>query len=135
MDINLITALIGVGSGAIGYWFTTFSVQPILRYLKVRSRIHADFIYYAQVIKADHLNDEMQVLHRQKILANRRASADLSATYIELPFWYRRLLQLRGQNPEIAARNLIGYSNTTDYDNAHDHEERIKKSLNLPRGN
>lgn len=133
MDINLITALIGISAGAVGYWFATFSVQPILRFREVRARVHSEFILYAQIIKADNLNDEMKELHKERIRSNRKSSAELSAAFIELPGWYRRYLNWRGRRPEEAVRHLIGYSNTYDYDDAHKLEDKIKKALDLPR--
>ena len=102
MDINLITALIGIAAGAFGYWFATFAVQPILRFREIRHRIHSEFIYYAQVVNANRLNEEMQALHRERILANRKSSAQLSAAYIELPFWFRRYLNVRRLCPQKA---------------------------------
>jgi hypothetical protein len=133
MDVSLVAALIGVAAGAFGYWFATFAVQPILLFKEIRSRIHAEFIYYAQVINEDGLNDEMKILHRERILANRKSSADLSAAYINLPSWYKFCLSHRSQTPQVAVRHLIGYSNTTDYKESHNLEDAIKKSLNLPR--
>ena len=133
MNINLITALIGILAGAVGYWFATFSVQPILRFREIRARVHSEFIFYAQVINADNLNDEMKELHRERIRSNRKSSAELSAAYIELPGWYRRYLRWRGRRPEEAVKHLIGYSNTYDYDDAHSLEDKIKKALDLPR--
>lgn len=133
MDINLITALIGILAGAVGYWFTTFSVQPILKFREVRSRVHSEFIFYAQVINADKLNEEMNALHSERIRSNRKSSAELSAAYIELPGWYRCYLDHKGIRPQEAVRHLIGYSNTYEYDDAHDLEDKIKKALDLPR--
>ena len=132
MDIGLWTALIGIAAGAFSYWFTTFSMQPILRFLKIRNQILVDFVYFAQVIKADGLNEEMQELHRQRILANRKASAELRAAVLDLPFWYRFYLKFRGYNPEKAAKHLIGFSNTYDYEESHKLEDAIRSALRLP---
>lgn len=132
MDVNLIAALIGVFTGAAGYWIATFWMQSILRFRSIRNRVHSDFIYYAQVINADDLNDEMQKLYRERILANRKASAELSAAYLELPFWYAWWLCRRNLDPAEAARKLIGYSNTRDYDHAQEVQARIRRLLGLP---
>ena len=107
MDVGLLAALIGICAGAIGYWFTTFSVQPILRYRDLRSQVLMDFIYYAQVIKADGLNEEMQALHRERGLANRKTSAALSAAILDLPGWYLWYLNWKGLAPGDAAKHLI----------------------------
>jgi hypothetical protein len=132
MDVNILTAIIGIASGAFGYWFSTFSIQPILRYLEIRSKIHRDFIYYAQVVNAEGLNEEMQRLYRERVLANRNSSASLSAAYLELPRWYRNYLVNKGLQPDVAAKHLIGFSNTTEYDKSHDYQKAIREKLGLP---
>jgi len=132
MDVGMLSALIGIVAGALGYWFTTFSMQPILRFRDLRNQILMDFIYYAQVINAKDLNDEMQALYRQRVLANRCASAQLSAAIQDLPQWYLAFLKHKGQRPEEAAHHLIGYSNTTDYEEAHKKEAAIRRKLGLP---
>jgi len=133
MDLKLLAVLIGMVSGAVGYWFTTFSIQPILRYKNIRNQILMDFIYYAQVVNGDGLNEEMKALHRERILANRKSSAQLTAATLELPWWYSLWLQLKGQAPTEAARKLIGYSNTTNWDDAHNIEDFIRRKLGLPK--
>lgn len=132
MDIGLISALIGLVAGAFGYWFTTFNMQPILRFRDLRNQILMDFIYYAQVINAEGLNEEMQSLHRERILANRRASSQLTAAIQDLPKWYLAYLKFKGYRPEEAARHLIGYSNTTEYEQSHKVEDAIRRQLGLP---
>lgn len=49
------TALLGVVTGAAGYWITTFWMKPILQYRELRTKVFADFIFYAQVVNADGL--------------------------------------------------------------------------------
>ena len=96
-------------------------------------KILRDFIYYAQVINADGLNDEMQQLHRERILANRKTSAELTAAILDLPSWYLSCLKSKGQSPAEAAKHLIGYSNTTDCVQAHKVESLIRRQLGLPQ--
>lgn len=132
MDVGFLSAIIGIVAGAFGYWFTTFNMQPILRFRNIRNQILMDFIYYAQVINAEGLNDKMQALHQKRILANRRSSAQLSAAIQELPQWYLVIIKHKGYSPEEAARHLIGYSNTTEYDAADKKEKAIRRHLGLP---
>jgi len=132
MDVSLLAALIGIVAGAFGYWFTTFFMQPILRFRNLRNKVLMDFIYYAQVINADGLNDEMRNLYRERILANRKLSAELSAAFLDLPFLYLSYLKYKKHNPAEAARHLIGFSNTTEYDQSHKVESLIRRQLGLP---
>lgn len=132
MDINLIAALIGMLAGAVGYWMATFWIQPILRYRSIRNQIHSNFIYYAQVINSDGLSEEMKNLYRERILVNRKTSAELSAASLELPFWYAWYLCCRRRDPVRAAQHLIGYSNTVKHDQSYEIQMRIRKLLGLP---
>jgi len=132
MDVELWAVIIGIVAGAVGYWCSTFVMQPILRFRDVKNQILMDFIYYAQVVNADGLNEEMKALFRERILANRKKSAQLSASAIDLPRWYLSYLKRRGVVPLEAAQHLIGYSNTTDHEQAHKVQGAIRRKLGLP---
>ncbi|WP_319526017.1 hypothetical protein [uncultured Desulfosarcina sp.] len=130
---SLLPVVIGIVSGAFGYWFSTFFMQPILRYRDIKNQVLKDFIYYAQVVNVEGLDDGMQALFRERVLANRRSSAMLSAAIEELPKLYKFYLNYKGYHPKEAARHLIGYSNTTDYSAAHKKEDAIRNHLGLPK--
>ena len=131
MDEKLLAVIIGVVTGAVGYWFSTFWMKPILQYRELRSKVLIDLIFYAQVINADGLNERMNKLYEDRIVANRRLSAELIACLLELPFWYKWWLRLRGHIPERAATDLIGFSNTTEYEAASKRVDRIKVALGI----
>lgn len=73
----------------------------------------------------------MQKLYEERIEANRRSSAELTACMLELPYWYKALLWFLGHKPEAAAKDLIGFSNTTNHDAATKRVERIKAALGI----
>ena len=129
MDEKLLAVLIGVVAGAAGYWINTFWMKPILQFKELRGKVFADSIYYAQVVSAEGLNERMQKLYEDRVFANRRSSADLAACIVDLPSWYKWWLRRRGFAPQRAASHLIGYSNTSDYDQAAKVMRVIKKSL------
>ena len=131
MDDKLLAVLIGVFTGAVGYWFTTFWMKPILQYRELRSKVLIDLVFYAQVINADGLNERMKARYEERIVSNRRLSAELTACFLESPFWYQWWLRARGHMPERAATDLIGLSNTTDYEAAFKRVERIKVALGI----
>ena len=133
MDTKMCAVIIGIVAGAIGYWFTTFSIQPILRFRNYRNQVLMDFILYAQVINADGLNNDMEQLHQERTLSNLRTSAQLSAAILDLPSWYLLYLKLKKLNPNEAAKHLIGYSSTTDYEQANKIEGLIRRLLGLPK--
>lgn len=135
MDQKLLAVLLGIIAGSIGYWITTFWMKPILQYRELRLKVFADFIFYAQVVNADGLNERMKALYEERITSNRRNSADLAACLIELPSWYRWWLHRKGQAPERAASHLIGYSNTIEYEAAEKVMRAIKMSLGFKDNN
>jgi hypothetical protein len=122
---------VGIVTGTIGYGVNTFWMKPILQYHQLRSKVLVDLICYAQVINADGLKDRMQKLHEERIESNRRCSAELTACILELPGWYKCWLRLKGHQPEHAATNLLGFSNTYDYEAAAKRIERIKSGLGI----
>lgn len=132
MDEKLLAAFVGVVTGAVGYWVANFWMQPILNYRALRARVHADFIFYGQVVNAEGLNERLQEMYKQRIAANRRNSADLAACISDLPAWYRLLIRIKGQNPERAVANLIGFSNTTEFEAAARHAAAVRNSLDIP---
>ena len=132
MDVTILAAIIGVIAGAIGYWITTFWMQPILRYKNIKYKILTNFIYYAQVINTDGLNSDMKNLYRERILTNRQTSSELTAAIEQLPCWYMKYLRIKGHYPKNAAKNLIGFSNTKEYDQSERLEALIRKQLGLP---
>ncbi len=91
-----------------------------------------DFIYFAQVVNADTLNEEMGALFQKRVLANRKTSAQLTAAVLDLPCWYSCYLKYKNLNPQKAAKHLIGFSNTTDYGQSHKLEVTIRRRLGLP---
>jgi hypothetical protein len=131
METELQAAVIGIVAGALGYWIATFWMRPILQYRGVRSRVLIDLVYYAQIIDPAGLSERMERLYHERVESNRRRSAELTACLLELPCWYIWWLRRRGHNPERAASDLIGFSNTREYGAADRRVERIKSALGL----
>ena len=129
MDEKLIAALIGIVAGGLGYWINAFWMKPILQYRDLRTKVFGDFIFYAQVVNADGLNDRMKQLYDERVFSNRRSSADLAACLTDLPGWYKFWLRCRGHDPNAAVAQLIGYSNTTDWDYADKRQRSIQRAL------
>ena len=83
---KIVIALVGIASGAIGYWFTTFWMKPILQYRELRSRILADLIFYAQVDNADGLNERMQKLYEIGLFRIDDLPPNLKSAFWNCPF-------------------------------------------------
>jgi hypothetical protein len=128
----IIGALLAIAAGAIGYWLNVFCMQPILRYIEIKHQVLRDFIYYAQVVNPDGVNDRLKKLYEERVLANRKASAELTAAIESLPKWYLRHLKNNGLAPREAAKHLIGYSNARDDEEASQKSGAIRRKLGLP---
>ena len=132
ISAEMLSLLIGLATGVVGYLVTTFWMQPILRYRDIRERVHSDLIFYADVVNADGLNDDMKTRMWKRIAANRRHSVDLRAIFAQLPGLYRGWLSLRGCDPERVSEHLMGLSNTFDYEKAAKLVKAIRAGLRLP---
>ncbi len=125
------TVLITLVAGIAGFLVVTFWFQPILRYRSIKYRIISDLFFFANVVNAEGLNEEMQERMKQRIQADRRNSSDLEACYPILPSWYKCWLKMRGEEAEKAAVGLLRLSNTFDYMKAANSVDQIKKCLRI----
>jgi len=125
------TLLVSLIAGAVGFLTVTFWSQPILRYRSIKYQIISDLFFYANVVNADGLNEEMQERLKKRIQADRRNSSDLEACLPTLPSWYKCWLKKRGEEAEKAAAELLRLSNTFDHMKAADSVDRIKKYLRI----
>jgi hypothetical protein len=107
-------------------------MNSLLRYLDIKHQVTSDLVFYANVLNADGLNEEMQKRHRDRIGQNRKHAAEIRASYYRLPWWYKRYLKCRQENPVQASKALVGLSNTNEYDLGKKYTERLRKSLRIP---
>jgi len=129
--IELVAAFIGIIAGAGGYLLATFWFQPILKYREIRSQIISDIIFYANAVKADGMNDAFKQRVLDRMVANRRHSADLAACFHELPCLYRSYLMKIEERPDNASVELMGLSNTSEWEAASQRIDAIQKYLKI----
>lgn len=122
--VQMITTLIGLVAGAVGYLIITFWFRPILRYKEIRSRVISDIVFFANAVSIKGADNAHQERVWQRVEANRRHSADLAAIYGELPHLYIHYLKRKGISLDRAVSELMGLSNTFDWKEAN---ERVKK--------
>lgn len=131
MKWQLIAGFITTVTGVLSYWLTHFCWSPILRYDGLRQQVFSDLIFYSNAVIVKGMDEKAHEICRQRILANRRHSAELTTCYEAFPKIYRWWLSWRGQDVQVAARNLIGLANTHNYEDAEKRIFAIKKALNL----
>jgi hypothetical protein len=128
---EVIILLLSLIAGGCGYLVVTFWMSPILRYLQIRHEVTSDLIFYANVISADNVCDELKQRHEARQESNRKHAAEMAACYYRLPKWYKWLLKWRDENPLVASRHLIGLSNCSTHESADPHIQWLKKSLRI----
>ena len=128
---NFLIALFSVCCGAIGFLVAQFWFQPILRYREIKGQIISDLVFYANAINAERLNEEMKQRTLDRMVTHRRHSADLTACFYKFPKFYRFYLMKKGERPDFASGELIGLSNTSEYDAAHIRIDKIQELLRI----
>jgi len=130
MCIELFILLISLAFGAIGYLIITFIMKPVTIYLDTRHAVVSDLVFFADVISADMLNEEMKQRFKDRQKSNRRHASEFAAAYYDLPKWARKLVRKK-TDPLAASKALIGLSNTDDYKSAEPYVKELKKHLGI----
>ena len=128
---NFFIALFSVCCGAAGYLIAHFWIHPILKYREIKDQIISDLIFYANAINADDLNEEMKQRVLDRMVANRMRSAELSACFYKFPKFYKIYLMKIGEQPDFACGELIGLSNTGEFDAAQKRIDKIQDQLKI----
>jgi len=131
MDNFILTILSSVISGAAGYVIARFWLQPVFQYREIKMQIISDLVFYANAINPNGLNEEMKQRVLDRMIANRRHSANLTACYYSLPRKCRDYLIKKGEYPDKASSEFIYLSNTTEYDEAIKAIKRIQVLLRI----
>jgi len=124
--------LAGLIAGATGFLVTQFWMQPVLRYRESKHSVIVELIVYANAVALFPGEAFTDSRTSERLKANRSRAAELRACNWSLPGWYRFWLRLRKEDPQIAARELIGLSNTTEHQEAASRVRAIKSALRLP---
>lgn len=123
-------AAIAGGFGAIGWVATNFFAAPLLKFYRTRTLVHESLIFTANVASFS----EKEEIQSARTELRRHASAifALSAT---APRQITNFLLKRGYNLELAAKGLIGFSNSVELDDGSKaiHRNQIEVGFHFPR--
>lgn len=133
--MDVISVLISVAFGAIGYLLVTYVFQPILRYRDLKAKIISDLFYYANIYgeepsKLDD-NDPLREKYWERNEEIRRNAADLEAFYSLIPWICRKWLHLRKEDPLAASFAMVVLSNVTDQEKIERAKEIVEKHLRI----
>jgi hypothetical protein len=134
MTMNLIyfAAFVSFILGASSYIIVRFWVLPIHRYRKRRRAVALALPRYRQA-RTQHASQAPDGTSVESLSASlRKQAAGLSDAFeMDLPHWYRMLLNSREESPVEAARLLSTLANTRKAEHIEKQIDRIKDALKL----
>ncbi|MFP4032794.1 MAG: hypothetical protein ACLFRG_21035 [Desulfococcaceae bacterium] len=111
-------------AGMFGYVIVRFWAMPIARYRRAKAMTQDAL---DALLAADGKREMAEAKKACRVAADR-----LSELYsVDLPPWYRMVLDQRGESPVQAAKDLMTLSNTKDPDHQIVLTEAIRKSIGL----
>ena len=132
MNLIYFAAFVSFVLGASSYIIVRFWVLPIYRYRKHRRAVAESLPRYreARVHESSGAAEEKTA---DALSANlRKQAAPLSDAFeMDVPHWYRMLLNSRGESPVEAARLLSKLANTRKSDHIQQQIQQIQAALNL----
>lgn len=129
MELIYAAAFVSFVLGASTYIIVRFWVLPIHRYRKRKRAVAAILSLYRKP-REENGSDDMPVKDLSATL--RKQAAQLSDSFdLEVPHWYRMLLNSRGESPVDAARLLTKLANTKNADHIENQMDRITEALKL----
>jgi hypothetical protein len=106
---SLITLIVGLLAGAIGWWITNFFLRPVQRIEELRQRAHEELIFYANIGKGSpDVDRDTARLALRRVAAGLMASAESASRVIR--WWIGR----QGWNLPEAGKHLLATANTLD---------------------
>jgi len=106
MDTRILIAMaVSFALGSLSYIIIQFWIRPIARYRKIRQEV-------AQALSACEADE---IFSEEAAGTIRKYSVGLSDAYtLELPHWYRMLLDSRKESPVEASRELMTLAGTRE---------------------
>lgn len=130
--MDMLALFLGIMAGGVSYLVANFWMNPLLRYLDIKHQVTSDLVFYANVIDASNLNEEMQQRRVERQDQNRKHAAEIRTSYYRLPWWYRFYLRtLTTEDPVCASRMLIGLSNSGEVVDGEKFIPKLRKCLRI----
>lgn len=126
MDMRVAGALFGFVVGTIGYIIFKFWLIPIREYRRLKSLIKTDIKYYTNTISANRWNPKKE----KRLQTMRKNILDLSDCYdLEIPVWYKIILNRRRESPHEAAKHLMDLVNVHNGSHVFNRLEKARTAL------
>ena len=131
----LIAAGASFVAGVIGYVIARFWIKPIVRYTMTRRKIRRDLSSHLATIEIKEHTNGSATSAKSSDAALQKAKKNimsLASCYAEeIPYWYRLLLDSRGESPVEASGLLTNLSKIKDSRTVRDRIAQAQKKLGL----
>jgi hypothetical protein len=131
----LIAAAASFVAGVIGYIIARFWVRPIVRYTITKRKIKRDLSNYLAFVEINKkANDPLSNAGSSGVMLKKakQYTMELTSCYTkELPYWYRLLLDSRGESPVEASGLLTNLSKIKDNRQVNDRIVRAQEKLGI----
>lgn len=136
MDSSLLIAAgICFAAGALGYIIARMWIKPIFLYNITKRRIEHELGRYlaaTNVLDEPDTIQEEEPPHREILRCARQHAMTLVTCYSgDIPYWYRLLLESRGESPTEASGMLTNLSKIRDREQIQNRIDRVRIKLGL----
>ena len=138
MDLKTVEPFIPFVISILGIWFLTygtirFLILPLIKYRRIKKNIISGMIGYLESVTPQDVEDKKDTdSFTSGIQGCRRLSQELERFYtMEIPSWYRSILEARGEFPTDAAVHLKGLSLSSNYEHAWCRIRRVARALRI----
>jgi len=122
-----------LGLCLLTYGTIRFIILPLIKYRRIKKNIVSGMIGYLESVSP--MDEDMEkdtASFITRIQGCRRLSHELERFYdMEIPSWYRSILEARGEFPTDAAVHLKGLSLASDYEHAWCRTKRVARALRI----
>jgi len=133
MDSSLLIAAgASFVAGLLGYIIVRFWIKPIARYTSTKRKLNHELARYLAHMSETAGSEKKKTQNRGKpTLRNaRKYTMTLASCYgEEIPYWYRLLLDSRGESPTEALGLLTNLSKIRDHEQIKDRIDRARKKM------
>ena len=135
MDSSLLIAAgASFVAGLTGYIIVRFWIKPIVRYTRTKRKLNHELTRYLAQMNETAGSEKKKARNQSKpALRNaRKNTMNLASCYgEEIPYWYRLLLDSRGESPSEALSLLTNLSKIRDQEQIKDRIDRARKKMGL----
>jgi len=135
MDSSLLIAAgVSFVVGLLGYIIVRFWIKPILRYTTTKRKLNHELTRYLAQMSETAGSEKKKTQNRGRpVLRNaRKHTMNLVSCYGEkIPYWYRLLLDSRGESPSEALSLLTNLSKIRNQEQIKDRIDRARKKMGL----